>query len=160
MNGLPDTFDSEAGYRMAIDAVLAMAREEIRIFDRDLARLAIEEPARAELLANFLAGSRGRKVRIVVHDPDHLRLRCPRLTALIRRHSHAVEIRQSPDHLRNVADCQVLADKTHGVLRTHADHARGRVVFDDTQAIHPWWQRFDELWDSSDPCSLATSLGL
>ncbi len=159
MNQPIDTFDSEAGYRQAIDATLALASHEIRIFDRNTEQMALEEPARAELLAAFLAG-RDRRLRIVVHDPTFLLTRCPRLLALVRRYGHAVELRQSPDHLRNLADCEVLADKAHGTLRTHADHARGKRFVDDPQAIHPWWQRFDELWEASEPCSPATVLGL
>lgn len=160
MSAMPETFDSEAGYRQAIDATLAAARQEIRIFDRDLERMALEEADRAALLAAFLAGGRDRRLLIALHDPEPLLRRCPRLIALIRRHSHAVEVRQTPDHLRTLPDCQVLADMSQGTLRTHADHPRGKRIVDDANEIHPWWQRFDELWNASHPCSPATALGL
>jgi hypothetical protein len=160
MTGISETFDSEAGYRQAIDATLAAASTELRIFDRDTERMALDAPARAARLAAFLAAEKDRRLRIVVHDPRHLQQRCPRLIALARRYGHAVEIRQTPDHLRHLADCQVLADARHGTLRTHADHPRGRRIADDDRAIHPWWQRFDELWAASEPCSLATVIGL
>jgi hypothetical protein len=160
MNEVPDTFDSEAGYRQAIDITLSTACQEIRIFDRDLERMGLEEPARAGLLAAFLAGDKDRRIRIVVRNPEPLQRRFPRLLALIRRHSQAVEIRQTPDHLQGLADCEILADKKHGTLRTHADHPRGKRISDDPKEVHPWWQRFDELWDASQPCSPATSIGL
>lgn len=160
MTDLPETFDSEAGYRQAIEATLAAARKEIRIFDRDLNRMGLETSAGADLLAAFLAGGTDRRIRIVVHYPDHLQQRFPRLLALLRRHSHTIEIRRTPDHLQSLADCGVLADERHGTLRTHADHPRGKLVVDDPKQIHPWWQRFDELWDACQPCSPATAVGL
>lgn len=155
-----DAFDSEAGYRDAIDMTLAAACQEIRIFDRNLERMALDEPHRAALLAGFLAGGNERRLKIVVHDPERLPQRFPRLMALLRRHSHAVEIRQTPDHLRGLSDCQVLADQRHGTFRSHADQPRGKRYWDSPNDIHPWWQRFDELWQESQPCCSATSLGL
>jgi len=160
MSAAVDAFDSEAGYRDAIDMTLAGAGQEIRIFDRNLEGMALDEPARSALLATFLVGGNDRRIKIVVHDPERLPQNFPRLMALMRGHSHAVEIRQSPDHLRGVSDCQVLADRKHGALRTHADHARGKRYWDCPNDIHPWWQRFDELWHESQPCCPATSLGL
>jgi hypothetical protein len=71
---------------------------------------------------------------------------------LIARFSHMVEVRQSPDNLRHLADSHLLADDAHAVRRFHIDQPRSALVIDDPAYVHPWRQRFEELWDLSHPC--------
>ena len=148
-----EPFDSEAGYRAAIDATLQAARHELRIFDGDLEHITLDDPVRSALLLAFLAGGPARRLHIVLHDPEPLRTQHPRLLNLIRSHGHQIEIRQTPDHLRQLADRFVLADELHGAIRFHADHARGKWVGNDDIEIHPFWQRFDALWEESQVCT-------
>lgn len=155
-----EPFDSEAGYRAAIDATIQTACHELRIFDGDLSRLMLDDASRHALLVAFLAAANTRRLHIVLHDPERIRTQHPRLLNLIRSHGHQIEIRQSPDHLRHLADCFVLADKLGGAIRFHADHARGKRVSDDSVEIHPLWKRFDDLWEVSAPCTPASTAGL
>ena len=148
-----EPFDSEAGYRAAIDATLAGACHELRIFDGDLERMSLDDPMRNALLLGFLSGAPGRRLHIALHNLVPLQTRHPRLLNLIRSHGHQIEIRQTPDHLRQLADRFILADKLHGVIRFHADHARGKMFDDESIEIHPFWQRFDILWDESQICT-------
>lgn len=143
---------SETEYRQACDTVLALAEREILIFDRDLAPLRLEEKTRVEALENFLHTDGLRRIRVVLHDTEPLRRDAPRLTQLIARFSHVVDVRQSPDNLRQLADTHVLADENHGVRRFHVDQPRSALVVDDRTYIHPWRQRFEELWQLSHPC--------
>jgi hypothetical protein len=152
-----EPFDSEAGYRAAIDATLRTARHELRIFDGDLERMALDDSARSDLLLSFLSGGPARRLHITLHNPAHLRTRHPRLLNLIRSHGHQIEIRQTPDHLRQLTDRFVLADGLHGAIRYHADHARGKLVSDDNIEIHPYWQHFDDLWEESQICTPSTA---
>jgi hypothetical protein len=145
-------FDSEAGYRAAVALTIAGAQREIRIFDRDLENLGLEERAKVELLNGFLAARRDRRLRIIVHDPAPLQSRLPRLLGLLRDYSHQVDVRVTPDHLRNLADCWVLADVESGTIRFHADHARGRCVVATPAEVKPWWQRSDDLLAESESC--------
>ena len=153
-------FNSEAGYRAAIDATLALARREVRIFDRDLARMSLEVPARTVILEHFLSDAPHRRLRVVLHDTEVLERRSPRLMALLRHFGHLTEIRLTPDYLRHLADCLVLADERHAAVRFHADHARGKQLSASAQAVQPYWQRFDELWEASQPVSPGTTTGL
>ncbi|MDP2794929.1 MAG: hypothetical protein Q8O25_12775 [Sulfurisoma sp.] len=148
-----EPFDSEAGYRAAIDAILRAACRELRIFDGDLERMALDDPARNALLFSFLGGGPERRLHIALHNPGLLRTRHPRLLKLIGSHGHQLEIRQTPDHLRKLADRFVLADESHGAIRFHVDHARGKLVSDENIEIHPLWQRFDDLWEESQVCT-------
>jgi hypothetical protein len=153
-------FDSEASFRQAIDSVIAAATQEIRVFDQDLTRIALDTKDRAEAIERFLAEDRERRLRIVLHDPGHCERHSPRLMALIRRFGQAVEIRQSPDELRHLQECFLLADRIQAVIRFHRDHPRGKIILNAPEEIHPWWRRFEELWTLSAPCLSATRLGL
>ncbi|MFZ2628493.1 MAG: hypothetical protein WAX67_06380 [Rugosibacter sp.] len=163
MSGNESTYKlltGEGGYRQAIDTVLELAVSEIAIFDYDLAALRLEEPPRTAKLANFLQKDAASRLRIVVHEPHLLNSRMPRFMQLATRHSSAIQVRQRPDNLRHLADSHVLADIRHGVRRFHIDHARCALMLDDPAAIQPWRQRFEELWDLSQPCLKINTTGL
>jgi hypothetical protein len=160
MNPSYQLLTSEAEYRRACDTVLGRAARELLIFDRDLCSLQLEHGTRLQLLSEFLAADRLRRIRIVLHDPGPLHRQAPRLMQLIARFSHLVEVRQSPDNLRYLADSHVLADDAHGIRRFHIEQPRSALVADDPAYIHPWWQRFDELWELSHPCLQINATGL
>ena len=153
-------FQSEAEFRSALDSVIASATREIRIMDDKLERMMLDDKARAELLAQFLAASIKRRLYIVIHDPLYAETKCSRLRALIRRFPNAVEVRESSDALKHLADSFLIADETHGVIRFHRDHARGKILQNAGDEIRPWWQRFDELWRSGASCLSPTQSGL
>ena len=157
---LETPFLGEAEFRAALDQAIKAATREIRIFDNNLERMMLNESARADALAAFLAESPTRRLSIVVHQSDYAETRCPRLNTLIRRYPNAVEVRETSDELKHLGDCFLLADQTHGVIRFHRDHARGKLLQNTADEIRPWWQRFDELWRSSTPCLAPTRLGL
>lgn len=151
---------SEAEYRQACDTVLALAEREILIFDRDLTALRLEEKARLEALADFMRKDSLRRIRVVLHDPGPLERNSPRLLQLFDRFSRCIDVRQSPENLRHLADTHVLADERHGVRRFHADQPRSALILDDPAYIQPWQQRFEELWDLSQPCLGFNTTGL
>lgn len=151
---------SEAEYRQACDTVLGRAGRELLIFDRDLLKLQLDDNTRLHLLSNFLASDRLRRIRIVLHDPDPLHRQAPRLMQVITRFAHMIEVRQSPDNLRHLADTHLLADDAHGVRRFHIEQPRSALVIDDPAYIHPWRQRFEELWNLSQPCLQINTTGL
>ena len=151
---------SETEYREACDTILGRAQHEILIFDRDLAALRLEENARLETLTNFLQMDGLRRIRVVLHDSVPLERSAPRLTQLIARYSRVIDIRQSPDNLRHLADTHVLADESHGVRRFHVDQPRSALILDDPAYIQPWRQRFEELWELSHPCPRINTTGL
>jgi hypothetical protein len=160
MNSPYTLLTSETEYRDACDTVLGRAQREILIFDRDLAALQFERKARLDLVTGFLLADALRRIRIVLHDPAPLERDMPRLVQLIARFSHAIELRQSPDNMRHLADTHLLADSCHGVRRFHVDQPRSAIILDDRTYIHPWQQRFEELWQLSHPCLRLNTTGL
>lgn len=155
-----ESFSSEADYRAAIDAVIAAAQCELCIFDRDLGRMRLEDLERSVSLERFLGRNPAVRIRVAVHEPSRLAAASPRLQALLRRYSQSIAFRQTPESLRHLADCLVLADGRHGVVRFHADHARGKVLLNDPDEIVQRQRRFDELWEVSGPCLGAAQTGL
>ncbi len=151
---------SEAGYRQACNTILGRAEHEILIFDRDLASLRLEERTRLEALTNFIRMDKLRRIRVVLHDPGPVERNSPRLMQFVARFSHVVEVRQSPDNLRHLADTHVLADEGHGVRRFHVDQPRSALILDDPDYINPWRRRFEELWELSQPCLQLNTTGL
>jgi uncharacterized protein YjiS (DUF1127 family) len=160
MNPVYTLLTSEAEYRQACDTVLGRAEHEILIFDRDLRSLQLDHKPRLESLVTFLTTDRLRRIRVVLHDPGPLHREAPRLMQLIARFSHLIEVRQSPDNLRHLADAHLLADDAQGVRRFHVDQSRGALILDDPAYIHPWRQRFEELWGLSHPCLQINTTGL
>jgi hypothetical protein len=160
MSGLSQSFDTESSYRGAVGATLALAQREIRVFDRDLLALGFEESKRIDLMTVFLIANRSRRIHFVVHDDDPIQRLAPRLLAFLSRFGHAIEVRRTPEHLRHLSDCWVLADGAHGTIRFHRDHPRGKQIWNDKGQIGPWWQRAEDLWLESEPCSPASVTGL
>lgn len=152
MTGTSAPFDSEAGYRAGIALALAGAQRELRIFDRDLLQMGLEDRAQVERLAGFLAAGSNRLLHIVVHDIAPLQSRQPRLLGLLRNFAHQVVVRVTPEHLRHLAECWVLADENAGVIRFHGDHARGKTVIALPAEIKPWWQKAGDLAAESEAC--------
>lgn len=153
-------FLDEAGFRTALDMVIAAAGHEIRMVDDRLERMRLDDAARAESLAQFLAATPMRRLHIVLHDPQYAETRSPRLHALIRRFPNSIEVRESSAEFKHVADCFLLADGIHGAIRFHRNHARGKLLRNAADEIHPLWQRFEELWRSATPCLAPTQIGL
>lgn len=160
MNSAYTLLTSEADYRQACDTVLSRAKAEIVIFDRDLAALRLEESSRLATLTDFLQRSPTSRIRMVLHDPEPLERKAPRLIRLIQRFSHVIDVRQSPESLRHLADTHLFADESDGVRRFHVDQPRSALILDDPSYLGPWRQRFEELWTLSRPCLALNTTGL
>jgi hypothetical protein len=150
----------EAEYREACDRILGLAQREIVIFDRELLALRFNEKARLDILTAFLQGDGPHRIRMVLHNPEPLMREVPRMIQLIARFSHAIEVRQTPDNLRHLADTHVFADEHHGVRRFQYDQPRSALILDDPVYLSPWRQRFEELWELSQPCLSLNTTGL
>ena len=151
---------TEAEFRQACDTVIDRARREIIIFDRNLTSLRLGELNRIELLTGFLSADETRRIRVVIHEPEDLERNMPRFVILASRYSHAIDVRQSPDNLRHLADAHLIADDEHGVRRFQFDLPRSALILDDPAYISPWRQRFEELWALSLPCLKINTAGL
>jgi hypothetical protein len=146
-------------FETALDAVIAAAQRELRVFDHTLST-GFNTPQRHDALRNFLSVSRGNRLRIVVHEPAHLDRNCPRLLNLLRSFSHSVTIHETQPQAKSVYDPFTVADDRHFVRRFHFDEMRGMFALNDPIGAHTLVERFEEIWEASQPAVTPTTLGL
>lgn len=144
----------------AIDALLALARARVHVFDRDLAGLGWESAARAERVKAFLRRSRDARLCVIVHDTRHVEAACPRLLALLRGYGHAMSLWRTGPEARGATDALVVVDARHALHRYHADQPRATLLLSMPQAVGPLASRYDEIWATGAPALGGTTLGL
>ena len=146
-------------YESALDHVLALALGRIRIFERRLTR-AYNAVPRIEIMRNLLLANQANRIAIVVHDADNIRRDCPRLVVLQRQFGHAVAIHRTQSIARGVYDPFCIADGSHYTRRFHYNATRGVLALNDPERAGDLVQRFQEIWEVSQPAVTGTTLGL
>ena len=146
-------------YRNAVIQVLEQAQRRIKIFESILGEPYNTLQCEATLRRFLLANPQNR-LHIVVHDAQALTRDCPRILRLLQGFSHNMAIHATHSHAKTIYDPFVLADDSHYVHRFHFDDTRGLLAFDDPQSARALVERFDALWEASDPAASATTLGL
>ena len=161
--------DTKSNYRIlsglaesleAIDAVIGAAERTLRIFDVTLSNRGFNTPARAEKLREFLVGGRAHRLLIALHDTQLLERENPRLLMLLRQFPMSIEIHRTVGEARNAHDPFVVADDHSVWHQLHFEQPRAVVALDSPQDALPIAQRFDEIWELSEPAVSATTLGL
>lgn len=159
-SGFEQRFDTYREYSTAIRQTLEAAAGELCVFDPDLTHSGLESSENVSQIERMLLAAPEARLRIVLHDTTHLETRCPRLLRLMGMFSHSVEVRQSPDDLRNLTECYVLTGNDTGVVRFHRDWPRGKWFVANPEEAGTWLSRFKQLWECSTPAASATRLGL
>jgi len=144
----------------AIDELIALARQRIRVFDQDLSQTGWSRPTRVERLAAFLGGLRGRRLDIIVHDTNYLETACPRMLNLLRTYSHAMTIYRTGTEARLATDPLLIVDDQHYLHRFHFAQPRSTVGIVQPEQTQPLANRFEEIWATGEPGINATLLGL
>jgi hypothetical protein len=155
-----ERFDTSQGFQAAVDRLMEQPGRELRVFDPDGAALRLNDPQRIERLERFLIASRTRRLYLVVHSTDHLTRQCPRLLTLLRRFSHAMQINQTHEEIREVQDAFLLLDAMHYVRRPMATLFRGAMGLGDENEGQALRGRFAEIWAASYPAVSSTTVGL
>ena len=144
----------------AIDEVIAAAERTIRIFDVSLSGRGFNSPARAEKLRQLLVRSRSHRILIALHETDPLERECPRLLMLLRQFPMSIEIHRTLGQAREARDPFVLGDDHSVWHQLHVEQPRAIVALHSPADATPISQRFDEIWELSEPAVSATTLGL
>lgn len=145
---------------VAIDEVIAAAQRTLRIFDFTLSNRGFNSPARTELLRKFLVAGRAHRLLIALHETDALIRECPRLLTLLRQFPMSIEIHRTIAQARNAMDPFVVADDHSVWHQLHYEQPRAIVALHAPADAMPIAQRFDEIWELSEPAVSATTLGL
>jgi len=144
----------------AIDAVIAAARRTLRVFDITLSNRGFNTPARAEKLREFLVAGRSHRLLVALHDTSLLERENPRLLMLLRQFPMSIEIHRTVGEARNAHDPFIVADDHSMWHQVHFEQPRAVLALDSPPDALPIAQRFDEIWELSEPAVSATTLGL
>lgn len=146
--------------KAAIDEVIGAAQRSVSIFDYNLQHRGFGDVARIEALRRLLLAGRAHRLRIALHEPELLERNEPRLIALLRQFPGSVAIHRTLAQARNASDPFVLADD-HSVWHLlHHDLPRAVVALHSPAAATPLRERFEEIWELSEPAVGASTLGL
>ena len=151
---------SIAESQAAIDEVLGAAERTVRIFDIALGGRGFNSPVRTEKLRQLLVRSRAHRILIALHEPETLERDCPRLLMLLRQFPMSIEIHRTLAQAREARDPFIIADDHSVWHQMHAEQARAIVALHSPSDAMPIAQRFDEIWELSEPAVSATTLGL
>jgi hypothetical protein len=144
----------------ALDELATLSRRTLRVFDADLSECGYDRPERISLLRAILRGGRDHRVLMVVHDARFIESRSPRLLDLWRQFPEGLEIRRTQPDVRGATDAFAIADQSAYWHRHHRDHYAAELANDEPAMLRGLLQRFDELWQASEPTTGPTVLGL
>jgi hypothetical protein len=144
----------------AIDEVIGAAQRTLRVFDISLSNRGFNAPGRAEKLRQFLVAGRAHRLYIALHETDLLERESPRLLQLLRQFPMSIEIHRTLGHARNAMDPFVVADDHSVWHQLHHEQPRAIVALHSPADATPIMQRFDEIWELTEPAVSATTLGL
>ncbi|QJR10211.1 hypothetical protein DSM104443_01265 [Usitatibacter rugosus] len=144
----------------AIEQVIGSAKRTLRIFDFTLSNRGFNSPARADQLRAFFVSGRVHRLHIALHEPEHLVRECPRLLTLLRQFPMSIEIHRTLAQARNAADPFVIADDHSVWHQMHHLQPRAIVALHSPADTLPILQRFEEIWELTEPAVSATTLGL
>lgn len=144
----------------AIAEVVGAARRLLRVFDITLANRGFNSPARIEQLRQFLVAGRAHRLQIALHETEPLERDCPRLITLLRQFPMSIEIHRTLAQARTATDPFVVADDHSVWHQMHYEQPRSIVALHSPADAIPITQRFDEIWDLSEPAVSATKTGL
>ena len=144
----------------AIEEVIGAAQRTLRVFDISLSNRGFNSPAVAEKLRQFLVAGRAHRLYIALHNTELLERESPRLLQLLRQFPMSIEIHRTLAQARNAMDPFVVADDHSVWHQLHHEQPRAVVAIHSPPDAIPITQRFDEIWDLSEPAVSATTLGL
>jgi uncharacterized protein YecE (DUF72 family) len=144
----------------AIEEVVGAAERTLRVFDISLSNRGFNSPALTEKLRQFLVAGRAHRLLIAIHNTELLERESPRLMQLLRQFPMSIEIHRTLAQARNATDPFVVADDHSVWHQHHFEQPRAIVALHSPADATPIAQRFDEIWDLSEPAVSATTLGL
>jgi hypothetical protein len=151
-------FDTRAEFQRQLRAVLERAQASLDMFDPDFGLFALGDLDVDAILRRFLQN--GGTMRLAMHGSAQIERHYPRFLRLLRDHGHRIECRVTNRGIRQLTDSFCIADGLHLVRRFHSDHLRGEAAFDAPQETELPRERFEAIWDESQPGLHASVTGL
>ena len=126
----------------AIDELVGLATQSIRVFDVDLSETGWNGVVRNEKLAAFLRGSRQARLEIIVHDTRWLESAGARLMALLKMFSFGITVYKTGAEAKGAMDPLVIVDGRHFLHRFHIEQPRAALGIEQPQDAQPLVNRF------------------
>lgn len=155
-----ELFTSWGEYQSALDRLLAMAEQEIRIYDEDLVILKLDAAPRLDQIKRLLKGNRPDTVQVALRNSEPFKHHQPRLLTVFATHAHAMAVQQTPEQLGHLRDSMILVDGRHGLIRFDRDQPRSKLLVDEIEELLPYRRRFEEIWNEGGIVVSPTTLGL
>jgi hypothetical protein len=155
--------ESNSDAKTAIEEVIALATQEIRIFDASPMTLQDRDygrPARIEVLKSLLLKNRASRIRIALHETTGLESVVPRLVALQGLHSVQLKIQRTVGAAREAKDVMLIADGAHIWRKPYFEHPKSIQTLNDETAAKPYIDRFEEIWESTEIVPIGSATGL
>lgn len=130
--------------RDALDQTLSETRHTLRLFDDRGEFFGFERRVFSETLFSLLAGNGEARVRLVLHETEHVERNCPRLVALVRSFSPRLQILRTDASIRGYSRGFVLADEAVVLRRAHFEQSLTFVDYDE-KAIGAAATLFEEI---------------
>lgn len=144
----------------AIAEVVGAAERTIRVFDISLSNRGFNSPGLTEKLRQFLVAGRAHRLLIALHSTELLERESPRLLQLLRQFPMSIEIHRTLAEARNAMDPFVVADDHSVWHQHHHEQPRAIVALRSPADATPIMQRFEEIWELSEPAVWPNTLGL
>ena len=129
------------------------ARHELAVASPALDESIWNSAAMGEALGHFLARHARNRARIVIEDTEHMLTHCSRLVELARRFSDLLLIRRLGDPHRGLAEMFVLADRDSCLVQADIRRMDATLDLKVPRTAAPYVQRFEQIWDASEPIS-------
>lgn len=151
---------SWADYQTAIDRLLAIACQKIRIYDEDLSSLKLESEPRLAQIKRLVQAGHEDTLQIALRNASPLRQQNPILLKLMSTYGHLAAAQETPPQLAHLRDSMILVDDKHALIRFERDLSRSKLLIDEIDEVRPYLTRFREIWAEGGESVSVTALGL
>lgn len=155
-----NAFETPSELRAAFDALLAATRRRLRLYDRDLELLQLDQPPRHAVLRALCIAGGGRRIELLLDDVSRVARDHPRLMQLVRDFGHVVEVRQADPDAPRPDQAFALADRDALLVRADKAAVRGTLRLDGAADAGKLHQDFEAMWQRAPAGVSATTLGL
>jgi hypothetical protein len=143
-----------------IATLVSQARREIALFAPELEPALFNTAALDHALAGFAIAHRHNRARLLVEDTQQAVRDNPRLVELARRLSEFVELRQVGEAHRGRRELFVLVDRTGYLYQRELARPECQLDLHGRREAIELAQRFQEMWDRSEPIATIRTAGL
>lgn len=147
-------------YQTAIDRLLAIATQQICIYDEDLATLKLEAAPRLAHLKRLLTSTHHDVLRIAVRNGSPLRHQHPLLQNLLSIYGHLAAAQETPSQLAHLRDSMIIVDDKHALIRFERDMPRSKLLIDEADELRPYLTKFREIWAEGGERISSSTVGL